>query len=67
MGEFAKNGGNAALEINRLTIKLYSYAVTELISRWLASGCEDDKEEIFRLICAAAPQLVFGQLRARTA
>ena len=28
---------------------------------------EDDKEEIFRLICAAAPQLVFGQLRARTA
>lgn len=67
MCEFSKNGGNAALEINCLTIKLYSYAVTELISRWLASGCEDDKEEVFRLICAAAPQLVFGQLRARTA
>lgn len=44
--------------MNSLAISLYCANVTELTFQWLAGGCKEKKEEIFRTICAVMPQAV---------
>lgn len=65
--QYLKNGGDASAALNLITLKLYGSAVTELITKWLAGGCKESKEEICSLICAVTPQTVFKEICVKSA
>lgn len=60
--QYVKNGGDLSVTLNIMTLRLYSTAVTELITRWLSGGCKESKEQTFDLICAVTPQTVFKKI-----
>lgn len=65
--QYAKNGGDLAVAVNMITLKLYAVAVTEIIYNWLAGGCKESKTEIYGIICAVTPQAVFKEISVRAA
>lgn len=65
--QYMKNGGDKSTTLNLLSLKFYSALVTELLVKWLADDCKESKDDVCRLICAVAPQMVFKEVSIRTA
>lgn len=65
--KYAENGGDMSSSLNLVALKLYGAAVTDLIVKWLADGCKESKEDIYRLICAVTPQTVSKELCEKSA